>query len=187
MRDRKHDIIVVGAGPVGSYTAYLLAREGLDVGIFERNASVGEDVNCTGIVSAECLGNLHLPEGVVMRPISSIRAVSPSGNCLRYHSASPLAYIVNRGLFDREMNAMAAREGATTYLNTRVEEIEITGSAFTVKLEGAGRRKEFISRVGVVATGFELEQLARTAGGWKAYGFSVRHTDRRDDGRYRRY
>ena len=159
MRDRKHDIVVVGAGPVGSYTAYLLAREGFDVGIFEKNASVGEDVNCTGIVSAECIGNLRLPEGVIMKPIDAIRAVSPSGNCLRYHSASPLAYIVNRNLFDRQINAMAVREGATTYLNTKVQEIEITGSAFNVNLEEAGRAEEFTSKMGVVATGFEVNGL----------------------------
>lgn len=171
MRDRKHDIIVIGAGPVGSYTAFLLAREGFDVGIFERNASIGEDVNCTGIVSTECLGNLHLPEEVIMRPIDSIRAVSPSGNWLKYHSASPLAYIVNRSLFDREMNAMAAREGATTYLNTRVEEIEITGSAFKVKMKEAGREKEFSSRIGIVATGFELNSLRGLPGEKKPMDF----------------
>jgi digeranylgeranylglycerophospholipid reductase len=171
MKDRKHDIIVVGAGPVGSYTAYLLARKGLDVGIFERNASVGEAVNCTGIVSAECLRNLHLPGGVVMRQIDSIRAVSPSGNCLRYHSASPLAYIVNRSLFDREMNAMAEREGATTYLNARVEEIEVTGGAFKVRLREAGKGKEFSSAMGVVATGFELNSLPGLPGRRKQMSF----------------
>lgn len=171
MKDRKHDIIVVGAGPVGSYTAYLLARKGLDVGIFERNASVGEAVNCTGIVSAECLRNLHLPDGVIMRQIDSIRAVSPSGNCLRYHSASPLAYIVNRSLFDREMNAMAEGEGATTYLNARVEEIEVTRSTFKVRLERGGGEKEFSSRIGVVATGFELNSLRGLPGDKKPMDF----------------
>jgi digeranylgeranylglycerophospholipid reductase len=159
MRDKKHDIIVVGAGPVGSYTAYLLARKGLNVGIFERNASVGEAINCTGIVSAECLRNLHLPDNVIMRQIDSIRAVSPSGNCLRYHSASPLAYIVNRSLFDREINVMAGGEGATTYLNARVEEVEVAGGAFKVRLKEAGKEKEFSSAVGIVATGFELNSL----------------------------
>jgi digeranylgeranylglycerophospholipid reductase len=171
MKDKKHDIIVVGAGPVGSYTACLLAREGLDVGIFERNASVGEDVNCTGIVSAECIGNLHLPEGIIMRQIDSIRAVSPSGNCLRYHSASPLAYIVNRSLFDRQMNAMAEREGATTYLNARVEEVEITGGAFKVRLKEAETKTEFNSRIGVVATGFELNSLSGLPVGKKPMNF----------------
>jgi digeranylgeranylglycerophospholipid reductase len=171
MRDKNHDIIVVGAGPVGSYTAYLLAREGLDVGIFERNASVGEDVNCTGIVSAECLGRLDMTGKVVMRHIDSIRAVSPSGNCLRYHSAAPLAYIVDRNLFDREMNARAAAEGVTTYLNARVEEIEINGSVFRVRLTEAGKEREFSSQIGVVATGFEPNALRGVPGDKKRMEF----------------
>ena len=171
MRDRKHDIIVVGAGPVGSYTAYLLAQKGLDVGIFERNSSVGDDVNCTGIISAECLGNLHMPEGVAMRQIDSIRAVSPTGNCLRYHSCSPLAYVVDRSLFDREMNAMAEREGATTYLSSRVDGIEITRSAFKVRLQREGSDQEFSSRIGVAATGFELNNLRGLPGNKKPMDF----------------
>ena len=159
MRNYNHDVIIVGAGPVGSYTAYLLAGQGFDVGIFERNASVGEDVNCTGIVSAECIGNLPFSEGLAKKPIDAIRAVSPSGNSLRYQSASPLAYIVNRSLFDREINEMAASAGVTTYLGTKVEEVEVTGSAFKVKIAEAGRRREFFSSIGVVATGFELKSL----------------------------
>jgi digeranylgeranylglycerophospholipid reductase len=93
MRNKQHDVIVVGAGPIGSYTAYLLAKEGLDIGLFERNTAVGKDVNCTGIVSAECLQRFDLPQEVVSRPISSIQAIAPSGNTIRYVAASPLAYV----------------------------------------------------------------------------------------------
>jgi flavin-dependent dehydrogenase len=70
MKNKLHDVIVVGAGPVGSYTAYLLAKAGLDVGIFERNPVIGKDVNCTGIVSGECLKKFDLPEEAILRPIN---------------------------------------------------------------------------------------------------------------------
>jgi flavin-dependent dehydrogenase len=62
-RNTEHDIIIVGAGPIGSYTAFLLAREGFDVGIFEKNPSIGKDVNCSGIVSVECFKRFGLPAG----------------------------------------------------------------------------------------------------------------------------
>lgn len=154
-----HDIIVVGAGPVGSYSAYLLAKKGLNVGIFEKNLTIGDDVNCTGIVSTECLKNFGLPGEVILRPVDSIKASSPSGNYIKYQSASPLAYVVNRSLFDDEINKMAVREGATTYLGTRVEEITITDGAFNVKVKTGGEEREFSAKVGVVATGFELNSL----------------------------
>jgi digeranylgeranylglycerophospholipid reductase len=161
MRNNQHDVIVVGAGPVGSYTAYLLAKEGLDVGIFERNPDIGRDVNCTGIVSPECLRKLNLPDEVVFRQISSIKAVSPSGNAITYQAASPLAYVVNRGLFDSEVHNIAHKEGVTTYLNTKVEEIDITSSAFKIKSGSGAAEREFSAKVGVVATGFELRSFQK--------------------------
>jgi len=155
---KKHDVIIIGAGPIGSYTAYLLAKEGLDVAIFEKHPSIGRDVNCSGIVSLECFRRFHLPSEAVLSSIDSIKAVSPSGNCIRYHSASPLAHVVNRAFFDQELNRMAVREGAVTYLGSRVREIAGTAESFRVKLsdeaEGACS-----ARVGVIATGFELNAI----------------------------
>jgi digeranylgeranylglycerophospholipid reductase len=155
---KKHDVIIIGAGPVGSYTAYLLAKEGLDVAIFEKNPSIGRDVNCSGIVSLECFRRFHLPSEAVLSSIDSIRAFSPSGNSLRYHSASPLAYVVNRAFFDQELNRMAVREGAVTYLNERVREIAVTADSFRVRLSDEAQ-EACSARVGVIATGFELNAI----------------------------
>jgi digeranylgeranylglycerophospholipid reductase len=162
VKKEKYDVIIVGAGPIGSYTAYLLAKEGLNVGIFEKNSDIGKDVNCTGIVSNECLKIIGLPEEVILRPVDSIKAFSPSGNCLRYHSTSPLAYVINRSLFDQEINRRAGVEGATTYLNTKVEEISITDGTFKIKVKTEGKDREFISKTGVIATGFELNSFIKT-------------------------
>jgi len=159
MSNEKHDVIVVGAGPIGSYTAYQLAKTGLNVGIFEKNLSIGEDVNCTGLISEECFKHFDLPREAILRQVDSIKAYSPSGNYIRYQSASPLAYIVNRSLFDQEMNRMAVREGVTTYLNTRVEEITIMDDSFHVKVKTGEEENKFSSKVGVIATGFDLNSL----------------------------
>ncbi|OGW37164.1 MAG: hypothetical protein A2Y97_01160 [Nitrospirae bacterium RBG_13_39_12] len=156
-----HDVIIVGAGPIGSHTAYLLAKEGLDVGIFEKNSGIGKDVNCTGIVSTECLKIFGIPDEVILRPVNSIKAFSPSGNCLRYHSASPLAYIINRSLFDQDINRRAVTEGATTYLNTKVENISISDGSFKIKVKTEGKDREFRSKTGVIATGFELNSFIK--------------------------
>jgi flavin-dependent dehydrogenase len=61
----------------------------------------------------------------------------------------------------QEINRKAVTEGATTYLNTKVEEINITAGAFKIKVktEGKGKEKEFRSKIGVIATGFELNSL----------------------------
>jgi geranylgeranyl reductase family protein len=162
MRNNSHDVIVIGAGPIGSYTAYLLAKEEIDVGIFEKNLFIGKDINCTGIVSIECLKRIDLSNEVIQRQINSIKIFSPSGDYLQYHSATPLAYVINRGLFDREINRMSIREGVTTYLNMKVKDIVIKDNAFKIKVgTEEGGETEFRSKVGVIATGFELNSLYR--------------------------
>lgn len=155
---KMHDVIVVGAGPIGNYTAYLLAKKGFDVAILEKHSRIGENINCTGIISKECFEKFDLSKDAVIKPLKVIKAFSPSGNYIRYKAESPLAYIVDRSTFDSEINKKALRKGATLYLNTRVEKIRITDNAFKVKTKGG--RGELSSRIGVIATGFELNSFA---------------------------
>jgi len=158
MTRKKHDVIIIGAGPVGSYTAYLLAQKGLDVALVEKNCSIGQDVNCSGIVSLECFRRFGLSSEAVLGSVNSIKAVSPSGDTFRYHSASPLAHIVNRTVFDQELNGMAIREGAKMYLNKKAREISVTADAFSI---ASSDEKEdvYSAKVGVIAAGFEMNPI----------------------------
>lgn len=157
--NKTHDVIVIGAGPVGSHTAHLLAKKGLNVGIFEKNTAIGDDVNCTGIISTECFTKFNLSRDIILKPIDSIKAFSPSGNCIQYKSSSPIAYVINRSLFDNKMNNMAVSAGATTYLNTRVDEIVSTNGDFRISVKTGKEKREFKSKVGILANGFELNTL----------------------------
>jgi digeranylgeranylglycerophospholipid reductase len=159
MMDKTHDVIVIGAGPVGSHTAYLLSKEGLNVGIFEKNTAIGEDVNCTGLISTECFTKFKLSRDIIHKPFDSIKAFSPSGNCIQYQSSAPIAYVINRSLFDNKMNRLAVDAGATTYLDMRVDEIVSTNGDFRITVKKGKENREFKSKVGVLANGFELNTL----------------------------
>ncbi len=50
MKDNPN-IAIVGAGPMGCYIAYLLARSGLRPTVFEEHKNIGEPIQCTGIVT----------------------------------------------------------------------------------------------------------------------------------------
>ncbi len=154
-----HDVVIVGAGPVGGYTAYLLARKGLDVGIIERKDVIGRNINCTGIISSECLNKFQFGKDLILNPITSIKAFSPSGIFLRYKADNPFAYIIERKLFDTEINRLAVNEGAKLYLGTKAKEIEINDETFILHTETKGRENKISAKVGVIATGFEITSI----------------------------
>ena len=45
------DVLIVGAGPVGSTIAYQLGKNGLDVVIVEKKKQIGYPLQCAGILS----------------------------------------------------------------------------------------------------------------------------------------
>jgi len=57
-----YDVIVVGGGPAGCYTASLLGQQGFDVHVLEEHAVIGEPVDCSGVIGAEAFEKLELPE-----------------------------------------------------------------------------------------------------------------------------
>ena len=46
-------IVIIGAGPIGCYAAYLLAKEGYCVDIYENHSYVGSPIQCTGLLTSD--------------------------------------------------------------------------------------------------------------------------------------
>ncbi len=46
-------IVVIGAGPAGSYLSYLLANSGHEVELYEEHDKIGVPIQCTGLLSSE--------------------------------------------------------------------------------------------------------------------------------------
>ncbi|MDD5487178.1 MAG: FAD-dependent oxidoreductase, partial [Dehalococcoidales bacterium] len=54
------DILIIGAGPVGSYTASKLAKQGYKVDVLEKRTALGAPVCCAGIISPKCFDKLGI-------------------------------------------------------------------------------------------------------------------------------
>jgi len=115
------DVIVVGAGPVGSFTAGRLAEEGLEVALFEEDKEVGRDVVCAGIIGKEAFQTFPLPQEAILSPIKSILFFSPSLHTFQYTSPESMAYVVDRSIFDKGMLRYAEEKGVEVVLGAPVE------------------------------------------------------------------
>ena len=60
-------IAIIGAGPIGSYTAYLLSKQGKDVSVFEDHKEIGLPVHCTGITTSVLKDIIKIPNKCIIK------------------------------------------------------------------------------------------------------------------------
>jgi len=118
------DVIVVGAGPCGSFTALKLARLGKPVTVFEEHGQIGVPSHCAGHLSIKGLKRLGLhplPSEVVENAFCGANFYSPNGKKLSVHFSQPVTCAVDRAKFDKYIAEKARDAGARYLLNARVE------------------------------------------------------------------
>ncbi len=122
--------VIIGAGPVGCYTGYLLAREGHTVEIYEEHEEIGLPFQCTGLLTAAIEELIVLPEDIIENKIDKINVFSPNGNKLELN-LNKEEIILNRTKFDKYLAKLAKKEGASIftshkYTNYNKGNVEIT-------------------------------------------------------------
>ena len=155
MPGQHYDVIIVGAGPAGSYTAYELASLGHDVAVLEEKSAPGLNVCCTGIISTECYHSLDLGTGGILTKVNSAKFFSPSGRYLRLQSENVQAYVVNRFLLDRAIASKAQSQGAKYFFSCRVIDIMPGKSNIQAATLCSGASETFSTRALVLANGFK--------------------------------
>jgi digeranylgeranylglycerophospholipid reductase len=168
MQHRKDaaDIIVVGAGPVGSFTALKLAKLGAKVTVFEEHSAIGSPSHCAGHLSIRSLKNLvlyPLPEEIVENTYSQANFYSPTGFKFFVHLAKPVTCSVNRAAFDRYLAGKAEAAGARYCLNSRVQSLLIEdGNVKGVTVKQKDKVERAKARIVVDAEGISSRILRQT-------------------------
>ena len=104
------DVLIVGAGPAGSFAAERLARGGASVALFDGRPP-GEPKACGGGVTSKALKAWpHLLEAVG-RTIDELDMYSPSGKRLHLKLDEPFA-VYSRNTFDTFLRERARKAGA---------------------------------------------------------------------------
>jgi geranylgeranyl reductase family protein len=148
-----YDAIIVGAGPIGSHTAMLLAQGGLSVLMLEEHASIGSPVHCTGVVGADLFRRFALPRDCIQNELSSATFHSPGGRTISVRREEPVAYVIDRRRFDRRLAGGAVECGASVLLDVAVEGIESDGGGVRVQATVRGEPYRAAGRVCVLAGG----------------------------------
>lgn len=121
-------IIVVGAGPVGCYTAQLLKHYGYNPIILEEHPEVGKPVSCAGIVGRGIFEEMRLP---VSRKsvVNTIDGAKVSYQETSFELRRPgVALIVDRSSFDQEMSQKLEIE-----FNTELHDIHQIRDGYLLK------------------------------------------------------
>jgi digeranylgeranylglycerophospholipid reductase len=124
-------IVIIGAGPVGCYTAQLLKQKGYETVLLEEHSSVGKPVQCAGIISSKLISSVE--------PFISRQAIVNKIN--RFVISTPwteefsvdipgVGCIVNREQFDLDLG-----EGLDIRLKRRVAKIEKEDNGYCVNTE----------------------------------------------------
>ena len=154
MSGQFYDVIVVGAGPAGSYIAYELASSGRNVAVFEEKSASRLNVCCTGIISTECFRSLDLGTDGILTRVNSAKFFSPSGRCLRLQTENVQAYVVNRPLLDKALASKAQSQGAQYFFSSPVVDIIPGRDSIQAETLCFGAREIFSARAVVLANGF---------------------------------
>ncbi len=156
------DIVIVGAGPAGCYTAEKLADNGYNVTVLEKDPEIGNPMCCAGILGTEGLKNVGPdPKEWALNKLEGGIFYSADGKSSKLSRGKTEAYVIDRAQFDKDLAERAVRAGAEIWLNTRCTNIKQKRDKVELEIKNENNRKEIESRL-VVGAGGTSSIVART-------------------------
>lgn len=127
------EIVIVGADPVGCYTAQLLKKYGFKTRIIEEHREVGKPVSCAGLVGRQVFENTLLP----LSESSIINQINGALVCYRDDNfqinREGVAHVIDREKFDKNLS-----QGLEVECGKKLIEINKEGSGYILKTEVEG-------------------------------------------------
>ena len=160
------DVVVIGGGPCGSFSALNLAKNGVNVTVFEEHREIGVPSHCAGHLSIsglKRLGLYPLPKEVIENIFYGAKFHSPNGAEFSVRFDSPITCAVNRTLFDKHIARLAEDSGAHYQLNSHVKSL-IIDKAYVkgVNVQQNGKTFEVSAKIVVDAEGISSRLLKQT-------------------------
>ncbi len=121
--DLDFDVVIVGAGPVGSTIAYYLAQNELNVAIVDKKKQIGYPLQCAGILSKHIFEHNVLPDEIILNTVSGAFLHSQN-HILKVRKDENVAYIIDRVGYDQFLLKRALDNGVKL-INQKVIDADI--------------------------------------------------------------
>lgn len=141
---RHCDVVVVGAGLSGLWTARQLARRGVGVILADARSVVDDRVRTTGIFVRRTLEDYELPAGVLGRPIRRVVLYSPKGRALEMESRYDEFRVADMRALCRALLDDCMRAGVTWLPRTRYNGLRRADGVSFVRLGNDEVRTRFM-------------------------------------------
>lgn len=158
------NLIIIGGGPTGSFSALQAAKTGVSTTILEEHDRIGFPSHCTGHISLTGVRHLELniPRMVYENEIKSAVFYSPSGKRFTVRFPHPVTCVINRELLDQHLFDTALKAGAEASLGTCVHSLLVeNGYVKGVRARRDTKTEEFRSKIVIDAEGVSSTILKR--------------------------
>lgn len=141
------DLIIVGAGPVGSHLAQKMSEKGLEVLVIERSDEIGRPLACSGHVSPDIWD--FVPEGsrerLYQNEIEGANFHTASDREYSFYKDETVSYVIDRVELDKLKAEEAEKAGAEYRLGETVEEIDDGKNSVTVVTDRGEYRASMVA------------------------------------------
>jgi len=153
-------IDIIGGGPAGNYTAYLLAKKGHSINLYEKDSEIGKPVQCTGILSDYFLTLMSPKKEFIDNVVEKTRIYSPNGHFIE--AKIKKNYVICRKKFDSYLAELAKEQGAKYHLNQSFKGFEKKDEKIISRINNSG--KELFSEADIlVGADGPLSPVAKSA------------------------
>ncbi|MDO9537965.1 MAG: NAD(P)/FAD-dependent oxidoreductase [Thermoplasmata archaeon] len=125
MSRQTFDVAIIGGGPAGGHTASLIAKAGYKVAIIEEHQTIGQPVQCAGLITPRCFDMVSHARHTVLNELKGAEIFSPSRTIMNIGNDKVQAVAIDRARFDKAIMDKAVDSGATLLQGNRVSAIQI--------------------------------------------------------------
>lgn len=143
-----YDVIVIGAGPSGSFSSFKLSEKGIKTLLIEKKKEIGEPVQCGEGLSEFAFkeNKIKKEDFFIDRKIKGSKTFTPKG----YYLIFPIeGYLIKRNKLDKYIAELSEEKGTEIKINEKVLCIKKIDNYFKV----ISNKDEYYSKFIVLAAG----------------------------------